>query len=278
MTYEVRRVPVLGAKLKYVETGQGDAVVLVHGAVSDHRFWRGQFPALSPSYRCIALDQRYFGDEPWTDSGSQYSLATHSSDLGEFISRVVEGPAHIVATSYGSAVAIDMALHRPELVRSLFLYEPALGSLVEEPNLLAEIAEERKGLAPSLHAQSLGDTHTALDRFMEWITGDPRGLDVFPAEFRRMLYDNARTFGQHFSAPPVRMSRADLARLRRPLTLVQGEVTLRAFAIVAGIAQSTVAGSRLLILPGAHHVGPYQRASEFNALLLEHLLRHGAAA
>jgi pimeloyl-ACP methyl ester carboxylesterase len=274
MSAELHRLSVGGTELRYVDAGSGETVVLVHGAVSDHRFWRAQLVALAPSYRCIALDQRYFGPAPWPDDGSNYSLSTHSEDLAGFIRQVARDlPVHLVGTSYGSTVALHVVLHRDELVRSLFLYEPSLSGVVEDPRLLAEIAMERKGLSPAIEAQSVGDIDGAVRGFVEWITRDPRGLDAFPAEFRSMVDDNARTFDLHLKAPPVMISRADFRRLRVPLTLVHGAETRRVYAIVTETLHSLVPGSSAFVIPGAHHVGPVVKAAEFNALLLAHLLK-----
>jgi pimeloyl-ACP methyl ester carboxylesterase len=274
MSAELHSLSVRGAELRYVAAGSGDTVVLVHGAVSDHRFWRAQLVALAPSYRCIALDQRYFGSAPWPDDGSNYSLSTHSEDLAEFIRQVArDRPVHLVGTSYGSTVALHTALHRDELVRSLFLYEPSLPGVVEDPRLLAEIATERKGLSPAIEAQAVGDIDGAVRAFVQWITRDPRGLDAFPAEFRSMADDNAGTFELHAKAPPVTISRTDVQRLRVPITLVHGAETRRVYAIVTETLHSLVPGSKAFVIPGAHHVGPVVKAAEFNALLLEHLLK-----
>jgi hypothetical protein len=171
-----------------------------------------------------------------------------------------------------------MSLQRPELVQSLFLYEPSAGSLVTEPSLQAEIAEERKGLTPALEAKARGDVDESIRHFVVWVTGNVEALNAFPEDFNRMVADNARTFAPHFSAPQIGLSRDDVRRLRPPLTLAYGTNTLRVFAIGTQLLHDLVPRSTLRVISGAHHVGPYRRAREFNAALHEHLLRHSAAA
>jgi pimeloyl-ACP methyl ester carboxylesterase len=278
MADQALRIAVPGATLRYFASGRGEPLVFVHGALSDHRFWQNQLPTFSPHYRCLAPDLRYFGDEPWPDSALNYNFATHVGDLAEFVSRVVDGPAHIVGTSYGSTVALQMSLEHPELVQSLFLYEPSVGSLVTDPSLQAEIAEERKGLTPALEAKAQGDVGESIRHFVAWITTNVEALDAFPEDFNRMIADNARTFAPHFSAPQFVLSRDEVRRLRAPLTLAHGTNTLRVFAIGTQLLNDLVPGSTLRVISGAHHVGPYRRRPEFNAALHEHLLRHSAAA
>jgi pimeloyl-ACP methyl ester carboxylesterase len=50
----VSTVAVRGDELAYRELGEGDAVVLVHGTLSDMRTWKHQLPALGESFRTIA--------------------------------------------------------------------------------------------------------------------------------------------------------------------------------------------------------------------------------
>jgi len=278
MADQALAIDVPGATLKYVASGRGEPLVFVHGILSDHRFWQNQLPTFSPHYRCLAPDLRYWGDEPWPDNALNYSFATHVGDVAEFVSRVAEGPAHIVGTSYGSTVALQVSLQHPELVHSLFLYEPSVGSLVTDPSLQAEIAEERKGLTSALEAKARGDVGESTRHFVSWITGNLEALDAYPEDFKRMVADNARTLAPHFSAPQFTLSRDEIRRLRPPLTLAHGTSTLRVFAIGTRLLNDLVPGSTLRLISGAHHVGPYRRPREFNAALHEHLLRHSAAA
>ena len=61
-----------GVKLTYQEQGQGDTVIFVHGAFSNHRVWEAQREAVAQGYRFIAVDLRYHGDSPWSDDSAEY--------------------------------------------------------------------------------------------------------------------------------------------------------------------------------------------------------------
>jgi pimeloyl-ACP methyl ester carboxylesterase len=272
------QIAIPGATVRYVASGRGEPLVFLHGVLSDHRFWQNQLPTFSPQYRCLAPDLRYWGVEAWSDNALNYNFATHVHDIAEFVLRVVDGPAHIIGTSYGSTVALQLSLQHPELVHSLFLYEPSVGSLVADPSLQTEIAEERKGLTPALEAKARGDLDESMRHFVSWITGNRQALDDFPEEFSRMVADNARTLAPHFSAPQFTLSRDEVRRLRPPLTLALGSDTLRVFVIGTQLLNGLVPGSTLRIISGAHHVGPYLRPREFNAALQEHLLLHRTVA
>ena len=121
-----KKMTVNGTTLSYVEQGQGVPVVFVHGAFSDLRAWEPQREAVARSYRYVAYTQRSFGTDSWPESGAQYSETIHAEDLVAFIRQLKAGPVYVVGRSYGANIAMRMALQHPELVRALFVQEPAI--------------------------------------------------------------------------------------------------------------------------------------------------------
>ena len=55
---------VAGARVRYLDVGEGPPVVLVHGFASSLETWGAVVPALRKHHRVIALDLKGFG---WTD-------------------------------------------------------------------------------------------------------------------------------------------------------------------------------------------------------------------
>ncbi len=104
--------------------------MFVHGSMPDYRIWEAERPAVAARYRTIAYTQRYFGNTPWQDDGRNFNQATHAADLIAFIQSLGAGPVHVVAWSYGGSVATLAASQHPELLRSLSLHEPTIGSLI----------------------------------------------------------------------------------------------------------------------------------------------------
>ena len=54
--YQKHRRRVLGSEMAYVEVGQGDPIVLLHGNPTSSYLWRNVLPHLQPRGRCIAPD------------------------------------------------------------------------------------------------------------------------------------------------------------------------------------------------------------------------------
>jgi pimeloyl-ACP methyl ester carboxylesterase len=60
--YQKQRRRVLGREMAYVEVGQGDPIVLLHGNPTSSYLWRNVLPHLQPLGRCIAPDLIGMGD------------------------------------------------------------------------------------------------------------------------------------------------------------------------------------------------------------------------
>lgn len=268
----MKQVLVDGVTLNYLEQGQGATVVFVHGAFSDHRNWDAQRAEVSKHYRFIALDQRYFGTAPWADNATKYSLANHANDLAAFIQQLDSGPVHVVGWSYGGAIALVLATKRPDLVRSLFLNEPSLGSIISDPADQKTLAEERKGLAPAVAASKANDQAQSLQLFADWVNNQPGSFAALPVAMRNVHLENARTLPAHFaSPPPPAISCSQLGQIKVPVVVAKGQQSRPFFTVLADTTQRCIPGARIIVTPNAGHMAPAQNASAFNAALLTHL-------
>ncbi len=95
------------------------AVVLLHGLGSAGADWLLQFePLTQTGYRVLAPDLRGFGQSSWP---GQTSVEAMAGDVSRLLRRVDAAPAHVVGISMGGAVALQLALDQPDLVRRLAL-------------------------------------------------------------------------------------------------------------------------------------------------------------
>lgn len=105
--------------LYYVESGAGEPVVFVPGLGTDHTVWGYQTRALSRSFHCIAVDPRDAGRSDQAADG--YTIAEMARDVVGLLDALGIVAAHLVGWSMGSAISQEVALSRPERVRSLTL-------------------------------------------------------------------------------------------------------------------------------------------------------------
>jgi pimeloyl-ACP methyl ester carboxylesterase len=111
-----------GARVRYVDVGEGPTVVLLHGFASSIENWVTVMPKLVKQHRIIAIDMKGFG---WTDRPvGDYSPKAQAQLLQAVLTeRGVTGPIALVAHSYGSSVALAFALEYPRQVQRIALYD-----------------------------------------------------------------------------------------------------------------------------------------------------------
>jgi len=107
--------------VRYVDVGQGPAVVLLHGFASSMDNWNSVIPELQTNHRVIALDLKGFGytSRPEGDYSPQAQAEMVLALLDE---RGVD-TFSIVGHSWGSSVALQVALMAPERVDRIALYD-----------------------------------------------------------------------------------------------------------------------------------------------------------
>jgi haloalkane dehalogenase len=118
--YAKRRVTVLGRTMAYVEAGDGDPIVLLHGNPTSSYLWRNVIPHLTALGRCIAPDLIGMGDsEKLAPSGpDRYRFVEHRAHLDAFLEAVgVTRRVTFVLHDWGSALGFDWAnRHRDAVV------------------------------------------------------------------------------------------------------------------------------------------------------------------
>jgi pimeloyl-ACP methyl ester carboxylesterase len=271
----LKQAIVNGATLRYLEQGTGAPVVFVHGSIADHRTWDAQRNPTSRKYRYIALDQRYFGPTPWPDDGKQFSVSTLANDLAAFVRQFDAGPAHLVGWSTGADVVLVLAVQHPELVRSLFLYEPSMPTFVTDPTDLKAVVEGIEMLAGSIAAVPANDAAGTVRALLDGIDALPGTFDAYPRGPKVAALENARTLPLEFAAPPPpSITCTQLGAIKAPTAVVRGELTVPFLRIIADAANRCVPGSLLIVVPNTRHLWPAQEPAAFNLTLLEFLAKH----
>ena len=182
----------------------------------------------------------------------------------------------LVGWSHGGAVSITVAVQHPELVRSLFLYEPSLSSFVTDPGDLNVATESRaKAFAEGMALVEKGEYEEAARRALSGVNGQPDYFEGMPAWAQRMVLDNARTLPLMAVAKPrPDITADDMRALGIPVKIVIGGETIESFKIIGRTAAELLPRGELQIVDGAVHFWPGLEPAAFNRLLLEFLARN----
>ncbi len=110
--YEKNFLEVLGKKMAYIEAGEGDPIVFLHGNPTSSYLWRNIIPHLSGLGRCIAPDLIGMGDSDKLDSTGpdSYTFVEHRNYLDELLYKLnVTENVVLVIHDWGSALGFDWA-------------------------------------------------------------------------------------------------------------------------------------------------------------------------
>ncbi|HUW04195.1 MAG TPA: alpha/beta hydrolase [Acidimicrobiales bacterium] len=120
----MRTVAVNDVELAYVEQGEGDPILFVHGWCCDHTYFAPQADHLATSRRVVSVDLRGHGasDKPEGD----YSIATFAADIAAFGDALGLDRPVIVGHSMGGAIAFHVARDHPGATRGVVGVDPAL--------------------------------------------------------------------------------------------------------------------------------------------------------
>lgn len=108
------------ARIRYIDVGQGDPVVFLHGFGSSLESWETVIPEVAKNRRAIALDLKGFG---WSSRPEgDYSPPRQAELVFELLDKLGIDRAAVVAHSWGSSVALQMARKQPDRVSRLAMY------------------------------------------------------------------------------------------------------------------------------------------------------------
>jgi pimeloyl-ACP methyl ester carboxylesterase len=250
----VPSIRVNGAQLYYEESGHGEeCVVFVHGLAWGIRLFRHQVSALNDHYRCIAYDSRGHGRSEITRAG--YELDNLSADLTELIEKRGAAPCHLVGHSIGGSVAFRVAARKPELVRSLVLFNSA----VDEDPLWIRI----KYWVMSFGVQGLGMRFAGGEmikaQFGKTFLADP-AREAEREEFRRLFASQNKYAIAHAVRGWIRSSpaEAETSRVAAPTIVIVGDEDRTVRAASSRLLADSVQRGRFLVLPRCGHSAPVE--------------------
>ena len=257
-----------GARMRFLEEGRGEPVLLIHGYTTNtERQWvqSGVFPALAERYRVISLDARGHGK-----SAKPHDRAAYGPEMGRDLIRLMDHlnirRAHIAGYSMGAHIVAQLAVMQPDRFVTLTLGGAAgrLGWSDEDQRRVdEESAEMDQGL---LRSQFL--------RLWPKDRPPPSEAEIRADSERRLAGQDPRALAAvRRSNPDQVITIAALAAVPMPTLGIVGTADpyLRDFERL----KAAMPKLDLVTIPGASH-GSAPAAPEFRAAMLRFLAANPA--
>ena len=118
-----QRINTRGVDISYVDTGQGDPIVFLHGNPTSSYLWRNIIPYTKTLGRCLAPDLMGMGDSGPSPNG-EYRFADHSALLDKWFEDMsLNRNVTLVIHDWGSALGFHWAKRYPERVKGIVYME-----------------------------------------------------------------------------------------------------------------------------------------------------------
>jgi pimeloyl-ACP methyl ester carboxylesterase len=247
-------------------------VIALHCSGAGASEWYSLAEALGDDYELLAPEQ--YGSATngaWTGEHA----FTLSDDAAGAIALIdaSQSKVHLVGHSYGGGVALHVALARPSQIASMVLYEPSAFHLLRQLGAPgAEAFSEIAGVARRIADGVLtGDYRRAVAGFVDYWSGTGSWETMRPAA-QRALIRWAPKGPLDFHALIENPTPPNAYRtLKFPVLIMRGEHALKPSRIIADRLAELLPDSRLLIIDGARHMGPFTHASKVAGLIVRHV-------
>jgi non-heme chloroperoxidase len=274
---EVKRVSANGAVFAYVELGQGEPVIFVHGGLQDYRMWLKHLPQFAGRYHAIAYSRRNdYPNETSPDGLPDAAADVHGEDLAAFVRALGLSRVRIVAHSSGAHAALFFASSHPDMVVSLALNEPpAAGILLGTENGAETLKEFSIKLAPAREALKAGDTKHGIPLFVDGV-GGPGAYNRRSAADKGMNSDNAASYlADALTKRPRAAFTCDMAKaIVAPVLLLNGERSQNFFFRINDLLQECLPNSERIIIAGSSHTVPSENPDAYDQAVLMFFAKH----
>ncbi|GAB7544521.1 haloalkane dehalogenase [Cupriavidus sp. 8B] len=157
--FQMKRVPVLDAEMAYVDEGEGDPIIFLHGNPTSSYTWRNVIPYALPFGRVLAPDLIGMGQSSKSPSGS-YRFFDHAEYLDEWFAKLgLNRNIILVIQDWGAALGFDRTSRFPESVSGIVYMEAMV-----RPRLWSDMPPERQAVFKRLRGPE-GEEMVLRDNF-----------------------------------------------------------------------------------------------------------------
>ncbi len=257
--HNTHTLPLDGGHLSYAISGQGPALMLIHGLGSCAVDWQPQLEALTAQYTVIVPDLRGHGASmPATGT---IPVTQHAADMAALLDHLAMDEVHLVGLSMGGAVTFQMTLDLPQRVRSATIVNSA-------PAFLVRSWRERLMLL-----QRFAIVHLlGLPRMARILAGRLfPGQESLQGQFIQRFSRNDKASYLAAMRGLVGWSVQErLGELACPVLVVAADQDYMPLADKQAYC-ALIADARLAVISNAHHAVTAERPEAFNSILTQFL-------
>jgi acetyltransferase/esterase len=266
---------VSGARLYYEVAGSGPTLLLIHAGTGEADDWNGLRSFLTRHYRVVTYDRRGSSRSTLTRPAGWITVRQQADDAAALLRHVGGGPAHVVGSSGGGTVLLELTARYPRLLRTVVAHEPAVCEM-GGPRECARV--QKIGRAATAVYRITGDAQLGMLTFILGVNdedepepGAPPPPTLDPERAAR-LKKNDGFFLSHeireFLA--YRLPVAEIGEARHKIVIIRGQYAAPGMKKENAKLAEALGTSPPLVFPGGHTgyvIHPEQFAAQLRTVL-----------
>ncbi len=246
-------------KLRYLELGEGEPLILIHGLGESLEGWNYQYDEFSRYFRVISLDLRGFGMSDVPESISIYDFA---EDVKNLMDELGIKSANLLGLSMGGAVCMAFFERYPERVRSLIL----ANTLYKLPEEAKPLFEERLKLVEKADMNEIANFIANISIHQE--------RDDLKDFVRTIVRKNDKEF---YKKVTIELSKIDfedvLPKINVPTLILVAEYDITTPPAIGEEMAKLIPNSEIKMVKNSAHLAKVENPEEFNKYVIEFLRR-----
>lgn len=232
----------------YTDEGSGSPLLLLHGGFGHGGDFDDAVANYSERHRVLRPDRRGHGRTPDVPGPITHELM--AADTIALLNDLVGGPSDLLGYSDGGAVALHVALRRPDLVRHLV----CVSGQFHADGLVAGLVDDSAETLESLQESPMADTHAALS---------PDGAEHFPVVAHKLL---------DMTLNEPRLTVTDLAEIRARTLIIAADHDIVTLEHTIALYRA-ISDAELAVIPGTTHALLEEKPELIHAMV-HAFLRH----
>lgn len=254
-------------KLVYEQSGEGPALVLLHGIGSNRLSWKRQLSGLSQDFTVLAWDAPGYGlsSDPVSNSPN---IGEYADCVAAWITHLKLSPVHLLGHSFGGIIAQETYGKYPDLIKTLILANTSLGGGAEDAKTNKAKLKRRLQKLDELGVKGL-----AAERSTKLFSKAAPGSVISEAA---SIMGQVRPLGYRFAVQALAKAdeRATLTSVNVPTLLVWSDEDKVISKTQTEEVCRALPSTRFEIISAAGHLCYQEKPEVFNQLVRDFCLSH----
>jgi len=251
-------------EIYYEIIGEGEPLLLVHGLGSSTRDWEASVPIFSKDYQVITVDIRGHGktDKP----KGPYSIKNFAKDIADILMSLGFNSVNVLGISLGGMIVIQLTIDYPELIKTLAVVNsaPTSGDL----SLFEKVINDRIEIIKAKGMRGIGEAIAPV-LFIK-----PEQEELRNKFVERWAENNPEAYISALkSIKAWSVSDDQLHTIKCPTLILASDQDYSPVSVKKELVKK-IQNSHLVIINDARHALPIEKPEEFNAAVMEFLLKY----